>query len=477
MTAHDFEAIRAELGLPPAADSDRFPADVLAEADKIAATGAGEAEDVTSLPFVTIDPAGAKDLDQAVYLERQGAGFRVYYAIADLGSVIPPDGAVDREARQRGQTIYLPDGRVPLHPPVLSEGALSLLPDQVRNAALWTIDVDQHGAATHVDVRRAKVKSIAQLDYEGVQAGFDAGSPHPSIEPLADLGRLRRAVRVDAGAIELALPEQEVVRDPSTAPGHVAEWVGRLRVRTEVDGWNAEISLLTGMSAAQLMVGAGIGLLRTLPPSEDADRAAFLRTARTLGVAVEPGATASQVLAALDPDRAESIALMREATKLLRGAAYEAFDGAPPQQPWHAGVGGSYAHVTAPLRRLADRFGAEVCLAICEGRPVAAWVREALPTLGEIMQDSDRRASKADRACIDQAEAWELAGRVGETFDAIVIRADRNEGEVMVMTPPVVAMCRGADLPEGQHIEVRLVEVDAAGRKIVFTRDEDPVRP
>lgn len=465
MSAHDFDAIRAGLGLPSAAQTDWFPDDVVSEAEKIASLAPDDMHDATSLPFVTIDPTGARDLDQALYLERQGAGFRVFYAIADLGSVIPPDGPVDREARQRGQTIYLPDGRVPLHPPVLSEGALSLLPDQIRAAALWTIDVDEHGTATNVEVKRAKVRSIAQLDYDGVQAGFDAGTPHPSIEPLADLGRLRRAVRVALGAIELALPEQEVIREGD-------EWLVRLRVRTDVDGWNAEISLLTGMAAAQLMLGAKIGLLRTLPPSEASDRAAFLHTARTLGVVIGPDATASEVLASLDPEQAVSIALMREATRLLRGASYEAFDGAEPVQPTHAGVGGPYAHVTAPLRRLADRFGTEVCLAICEGRPVAAWAREALPLLGETMQESDRRASGADRACIDQAEAWELSGQVGESFDAIVIRADRNEGEVMLRVPPVMAKCQGSGLPEGQQIKVRLLEVDAVGKKIRFEVDE-----
>ena len=101
---------------------------------------------------------------------------------------------------------------------------------------------------------------------------------------------------------------------------------------------------------------------------------------------------------------------MTEATRLLRGAGYEAFDGRCPSQADHAGVGGPYAHVTAPLRRLADRFGTEVCLAICEKRAVPDWVREALPTLPEIMKTSDQRAAKADRTCIDQAEVWTLAG-------------------------------------------------------------------
>lgn len=471
---HDFAALRAELDLPPASATDRFPADVLAEAGVIAELGLSPVEDATDLPLVTIDPPGSRDLDQAVLVERVGTGFRVHYAIADLGSVIPAGGAVDAEARRRGQTIYLPDGRVPLHPPVLSEGALSLLPDQVRRAALWTIDVDEHGVAGTATVRRARVRSTARLDYDGVQASVDAGTPHPSIEALGDLGRLRRALRVSLGAVELALPEQEVVR-VDDGPSAGADWVVRMHRRTEVDAWNAEVSLLTGMAAAELMLGVGIGLLRTLPPAEPAALQRFLDTARVLGVPVSAGATPSEVLAALDPGEPASIALMREATGLLRGAGYEAFDGAPPAQPLHAGIGAPYAHVTAPLRRLADRFGTEVCLAVCAGVPVPQWVRDALPSLGELMRASDQRASAADRAAVDLAESWELAGRIGETFEAIVMRADEDGGEVLVLEPPVVAGCSGAGLSEGQRVDVVLDHVDEDRRQVSFRYEQGHV--
>jgi VacB/RNase II family 3'-5' exoribonuclease len=463
--SHDFAALRAELGLPPASDPDAFAPEVLAEAEQIARRRLPDVEDATATPFVTIDPPGSRDLDQAVLIERVGDGFRVHYAIADLGAAIPPGGAIDQEARRRGQTIYLPDGRVPLHPPVLSEGACSLLADQVRPAAVWTIEVDATGEAGQASVRRALVRSVAQLDYEGVQASFDAATPHPSIEPLRDLGRLRLALRESLGAIELALPEQEVVRTAD-------DWAVRVRRRTDVDAWNAEVSLLTGMAAAQLMLGAGVGLLRTLPPAEPEALEAFVATARALGVQVPPGAKPSEVLVGLDPDQPASIAVMREATGLLRGAGYEAFDGAPPQQPTHAGIGAPYAHVTAPLRRLADRFGTEVCLAICAGSDVPDWVREALPSLGEVMHASDRRASAADRAAIDLAEAWELAGRVGQTFDAIVVRADDEGGEVMLVDPPVVARCTGVGLPEGRHVTVRLTRVDEDRRRIDLTYEK-----
>ena len=117
------------------------------------------------------------DLDQAMYLERAGDGYLVHYAIADVGAVVAPGAALDREVRRRGQTFYLPDGSVPLHPPALAEDAASLLPDGPRAAVLWRIDLDGGGEPTAVDVRRAVVRSRARLDYAGVQADLDAGRP------------------------------------------------------------------------------------------------------------------------------------------------------------------------------------------------------------------------------------------------------------------------------------------------------------
>ena len=247
-TVPDFAAVRAEFALPTG-----FPAAVLAEAAEAAAraaTGDGRV-DATDIELVTIDPPGAKDLDQALGITRRGDGFRVHYAIADLGAVVAPGGAIDAEVRKRGQTVYLPDGSVPLHPPVLSEGASSLLPDGPRPAVLWTIDLDATGERTAVDVRRATVRSRARLDYAGVQADIDAGRPHPAVAALPELGALRRALAVARGAIELELPDQEVV--PDGAGG----WTTRIRQRPPVENWNAEISLLTGTAAAATHAGRG----------------------------------------------------------------------------------------------------------------------------------------------------------------------------------------------------------------------------
>ena len=106
--------------------------------------------DRTDIPFVTIDPVGAHDLDQALHIERDGSGFVVHYAIADVAAFVSPGDPVDEEANRRGETLYGADSKIPLHPPVLSEGAASLLPDTIRPALLWTIKVDAEGEGTDV---------------------------------------------------------------------------------------------------------------------------------------------------------------------------------------------------------------------------------------------------------------------------------------------------------------------------------------
>ncbi len=474
----DFAAVRQEFDLPTG-----FPPEVLAEAEAAAAGGSSADQgrlDATGIELVTIDPPGSKDLDQAVGIERRGssggrAGFRVHYAIADLAAVVAPGGALDAEVRRRGQTIYLPDGSVPLHPPVLSEQASSLLPDGPRRAVLWTIDLDADGAVTASEVRRAMVASRARLDYAGVQAVIDgaasqngAGELHPAIAALPEVGRLRRAAAVARGAIELELPEQEVVPDGDGG------WTVQVRTRLPVEDWNAEISLLTGTVAADMMLRAGFGVLRTLPTPDAEAVAGLRRTAKRLGIDWPHGASAAQVLADLPDDASPPVlALRRAATTLLRGAGYVAFGAgvAPPIDPGHGGIGAPYAHVTAPLRRLVDRFGTEVCLAIAAGAEPAPWLAEGLPRVPELMGTSDSLAGKVERACLDRTEAARLVGRIGETFDVIVLRAsgpDGEPGEVYLPDPAVIAKCAGAPTA-GVTVSVRLTEADPVTGRVSFT--------
>jgi exoribonuclease R len=403
------------------------------------------------------------DLDQALAIVARGDGWRVHYAIADVGALVLPGGAVDRESWERGETVYLPDGRVPLHPTPLSEGAASLLPDQVRPAVLWTIDVDATGERTDVVVERALVRSRSRHDYATLQGELDAGRAPEPVALLPDLGRARVARARARGAIELGLPSQEVVV-------RAGRTTVEMRAPLPVETWNAQVSLLTGMTAAEIMVDAGIGLLRTLPEPDPGVVRRLRRAAPALGVDWPDGARPGDVLASCDATRPRDAAFLDLAGALLRGAGYTAFEGAPPDEPGHAGVGSIYAHVTAPIRRLCDRVATEVCLAATSGRDVPGWAREALPLLPEVMEDSGRRAKAAERATVDRVEAWLLAPRVGEVFDVAVVEHDeeRDRSTVALDDPAVRARCDGRP-PLGERIEARLVEADPTVGTVRFT--------
>jgi len=459
----DFGAIRSEFGL--ASD---YPAEAVSEARDAVDAFAGTRVDRTDIEFVTIDPPGAMDLDQALHLERTPTGFTLQYAIADLGAVIVPGGALARESETRGQTFYLPDGTVPLHPTVLSEGTASLLPGVDRPAALWTIDLDERAVPQRFSVTRALVRSRERFDYAQVQAAADAGTLHPSLVALPEFGRLRIEAGLDRGAIALRLPAQDVVR-------HGDNWRLELEPRTAADDWNEQVSLLTGMCAAQIMLahqGPAIGLLRTMPPPPDSAIASMRRTAAALGVAWPADMPVGRLLAGLDANTPAALVLMSEATSLLRGAGYTLLadlDQPTADQLTHSAIGAPYAHVTAPLRRLADRFTTEICLAHCAGTEVPTWVIDGLGPAAETLRRTDSVASKVDRACVDLTEATVLAPRVGTEFPALVLREANGtrDAEIFVSEPPILGRCAGKP-PEGEHVPVRLVTADIATRTIGF---------
>src|SRR6478736_7687392 len=173
------QRIEADLGVTAA-----FPPEVTAAAEAAAAAPRLPELDRTDLPFVTIDPEGSRDLDQALHIERSDGGYVVHYAIADVAAFVRPGDPVDVEANRRGETLYGADTKIPLHPPVLSEDAASLLPGQVRPALLWTIHVDDTGEGTEVEVERARVRSTAKLDYATVQQAIDDGTADETLRLL-----------------------------------------------------------------------------------------------------------------------------------------------------------------------------------------------------------------------------------------------------------------------------------------------------
>ncbi|RSN02708.1 ribonuclease II [Nonomuraea sp. WAC 01424] len=453
-----FERVLREQRLPAG-----FPRAVLDEADWVAQVPRLDAKDLTDVPFVTIDPPGSMDLDQALHLERLRDGYRVWYAIADVGAFVRVGGPVDTEARTRGETVYLPVGRVPLHPKVLSEGAASLLPGTTRPAAVWRIDLDADGQIVGADVQRARVRSRERLDYAYVQAAVDTATADGTLGLLAEIGMLRLRLERGRGGVTLPTPEQEIVRDDG---GYRLEF----RMPLPAEAWNAQISLLTGMAAASMMLDAEIGILRVLPAPQPDDLAKVRRVAKALGVPWPEGAGYGEVVHDLDPKNPQQAAFLHESKVLLRGAGYAAFDGAPPKLAEHAAVAAPYAHVTAPLRRLVDRYATEVCLAVAAGEPVPADVRAVLPLLPDIMAATGRRAGAVDRACVDLVEAFLLRDRIGQAFEAMVIDVDerRGGGQVQLVEPAVIARCDG-ELPLGERVTVRLTQAEPATREVRFT--------
>jgi exoribonuclease R len=457
-----FAAIRSELGVPG-----DFPGAALIAAEQAARRPRLPDRDLTDIAFVTIDPPGSIDLDQALHIERRhvdgrSLGYRVRYAIADVAAFVAPGGPVDLEAHLRGETLYSPDMRTPLHPPAIGEAAASLLPRESRPALVWVVDLDGDGRQVEVDVIRAMVRSRARLDYAGAQAAIDKViSDDDVLALLAEVGKLRQQLEIERGAVSLRLPEQEV---DDVGDGF---WL-RYRAPLPVEDWNAQISLLTGMAAAGIMLDAGVGILRTLPAPDQGSIDMLRRSAHVLDVEWPKSLTYQAFVRDLDPATDIGAALLELSTRLLRGAGYTAFDGTAPGDHEHAAVAAPYAHTTAPLRRLVDRYVGELCAAVCVGSEVPAWVRDGLPTLPAVMAASDHRAHALERACVDLVETVLLAPHVGETFEAAVVERNHHGGTVQLRRPPVRAKCDGEALPLGERIEVRLERADPATRALVF---------
>ncbi|WP_324649363.1 RNB domain-containing ribonuclease [Georgenia sp. H159] len=463
--AQALERLRTELDIPV-----EHPPAALAEAERAAGSQhSPDVPDARDLPLVTIDPPGARDLDQAVHIEEDGDGFVLHYAIADVAAFVAPGSALDESVRDRGVTVYGPTGSTPLHPEVLSAGAASLLPGQDRPSYLWRIALDSAGAVRDAVVRRALVRSRAQLTYEQVQRVVD-GARDPDVPELLPrllrrVGELRLAQEQERGGVSLEIPEQEVV--PLNG-GYALSF----RATLPVEEWNAQVSLVTGISAAAIMRDAGIGILRTLPPADPRDLARLRRTARALGIDWPAEQSYQELVPTLDSAVPGHAAFLANATTLFRGADYavlgEAGDGEDSQ---HSAIAAHYAHVTAPLRRLVDRYGLEACRATCAGEPVPQWVQDALPALPRTMARTTQRAGRYERGAVNAVEALVLEGRVGEEFPAVVVDVDDDAGRgtAVIAEPAVEATVHAARLPLGEEIRVRLEEVDVAGRSVRFS--------
>lgn len=457
--------LRAELEVPVG-----FPGDVESEALRAAHgvptdPAAAHLYDLRDLEFLTVDPTGSTDLDQALHLERTATGAVLHYAIADLPAFVAPGGAIDDEARLRGQTLYAADGRIPLHPIALSEDAASLLPDRDRRAFVWRFVLDGAARPVETTLRRAVIRSREQWSYDDAQAAIDGGTAPESLQALAWFGPLRLEREAERGGVSLNVPETRIVADDG---GYRLEREAALRVQD----WNAQVSLLTGMAAADIMLRGGVGILRTMPAAQPEDVAAFRTQTVALGIPWATDVAYGDYLRSLDRASPTALAILDAAAGLFRGAGYAAFDDTPPSDPLQAAIGAPYAHATAPLRRLVDRWSLVVCEALANGRQIPDWARDGLPALPKIMGRSEGVAGRLDAGTLDRVEAALLAAHEGEVFDAVVLGRRNDGARVQLTDPPVTAKVSGLDAAPGTTVRLRLKTADIATGAVMLEPTE-----
>lgn len=432
-----------------------FPPEVLAAAQAAAArTPGADHVDRTSTPFVTLDPASSTDLDQAFAIERHGDVVVLHYAIADVGFFVEPDGPLDREAWTRGVTVYLPDQKASLYPSALSEGAASLLPGGPRPSVVFTVEIAADGAATLARVERAMIESRQKLAYDSVR-------PEQLPGDFAELSSRIAAAELARDAPRVDFPEQEVEHGPDG-------WQLVLRPRLDSEEQNAGMSLATNLAVADALQAARTGLFRVMSEPTEQQIARLRNVARAFGL-TWPAETNllefQRTLGAGDPRAAAFLIAVRRASG---GASYEAF--ADDHRPWHAAMAATYAHATAPLRRLADRYVVEATLAVANGRAVPDPVQRAFAELPKVMERAETVSNRVDNAVLDLAEAVLLSGREGETFDAVVIDEDQRGALVQLTDPAVLARVSARRIDPGDDVRVRVEQVDVVARRVELQR-------
>jgi len=442
------EAIRRQFQVP-----DGYPPEVLAAADQAAGRPPSDHIDRTDIPFVTLDPASSTDLDQAFWIEASGSDLLLRYAIADVGWFVEDGGPIDAEAWRRGTTYYLPDGKAGLYPPVLSEGAASLLPEGPRPAIIFTVRVDPEGEVKLEGAERALVRSRAKLAYDRVA---DDALP-PGFRELASRIEAAEARR---GAARVDPPEQELVANGD------GKYRLLFRPMAPAEQRNAALSLATNLAIADTLLAHHTGLFRVMGEPDRRSIKRLRHSAKALGVDWPRQMSLDQLERQLDPLDPKQASFMLAIRRAGAPAGYMPYkDGVVP---WHSAMAATYVHATAPLRRLADRYVVEATLAIANGKPVRESVALSFPKLPPVMDRADARGNQIERAAIDLAEAVVLHGREGQVFDAVVTDIDERGARIQLCKLPVIARAATNGAGTGDQIEVRLVSADIDRRELRF---------
>lgn len=420
----DILRIIAEYQLPQS-----FPKDVLAEArqfpDEIPPESLADREDFRDLVTVTIDPADAKDRDDAVSLEPRDGGWRLGVHIADVSHYVAEGSALDREAYERGTSVYLVDRVIPMLPQRLSNDLCSLRPRRDRLTFSCMIDLSSDGELLKHRFCRSVIHSSAKLSYDEVSDYFYKGETSKAVKPygkllddMRTLSQNLRRRRFDNGSLDLDVPEAKVILDDN---GHPI----RVEIRRSDDSHQLveEFMLIANQCAAhQFLKRNRPCLYRVHAPPDQAKMEEFANFATSLGYRFSvKGGINSKLLARLlermktDPRR-EMIhqVLLRSLMK----AVYQ------PENVGHFGLAfPHYAHFTSPIRRYPDLWIHRHLAGILDGTWTTARQhasRDALPAVGKRTSERERAAEEAERESVRIKQIEYLETRIGDEFEGQV---------------------------------------------------------
>jgi ribonuclease R len=403
-----------------------FSEEALAEAELAAQLPLSEEhrEDLRALPIVAIDPIDARDHDDAIWAESDGeGGFRAVVAIADVSFYVRPGGAVDKEARKRGNSVYFPDRVVPMLPHVLSSDVCSLGQGQDRAAMACHLKISKQGKVTEWRFSRALVRIAEVIAYEDAQARIDSGNGGATLDNLWAAWRALFAARQSRDPLELELPERRVVLDEK---GRIAEIA--LRERLDAHRVVEDFMIAANVAAAKALESKASPVVYRVhePPTREKlitlrDYFDSIGKKLALGQVITPSLFNRMIKDIADEGEK---ALVMEAVLRSQTQAYYG-----PKNAGHFGLAlGSYAHFTSPIRRyadllvhraLVDAYGFEqpapkAKLPAKSG--LSPQDRDDLSKVTDAISLTERRAMEAERDTIDRYVAAWLSARVGELF-------------------------------------------------------------
>ena len=390
-------------------------------------------EDLRHLPIVAIDPSDARDHDDAIWAEPDGeGGFRALVAIADVSFYVRPGGALDREARKRGNSVYFPDRVVPMLPEVLSADVCSLRAGEQRCAMACHLSISASGKVTSWRFTRAIVQIQEVIAYEEAQRRIDAGEAATNLVNLWAAWRALEAARDSRDPLALELPERRVVLDEH---GKIAEIA--LRERLDAHRVVEDFMIAANVAAAKALEEKVSPVVYRIhePPSREKlvalkDYLATFDRKLALGQVITPGLFNRMLKDVADESEK---ALIMEAVLRSQTQAYYG-----PRNAGHFGLAlGSYAHFTSPIRRyadllvhraLVDAYGLEQPAPKGEIPPhsgLSERDRADLSRVSDAISVAERRAMEAERDTIDRYVAAWLSARVGETFECRITGVQR----------------------------------------------------